>query len=104
MFPDLPLSKILNRHSIKWILIAAAAIYAADLILGICWAGYAHFKTIITGGMTLIGLCAIVIWFARREKHRRDRLEEKALREAEQIPESNELVYESLGETFVIKK
>ena len=104
MFPDLPLSKILNRHSIKWILIAAAVIYVADLILGICWAGYAHFKTIITGAMTLIGLSAIVIWFARREKRRRDRLEEKARQEAEQIPESNELVYESLGETFVIKK
>ena len=102
MFPDLPLGKILNRHSIKWILIAAVAVYVADLILGICWFGYAHFKTIITGGMTLVALGAITIWFARRENRKRARLAEKAQKQEE--PESNELVYESLGQTFVIRK
>ncbi len=104
MFPDLPLSKILNRHSIKWILIAAAAVYVADLILGVFWAGYAHFKTVITGGLTLAALALIAIWFARRESRRRRRLAEKEQARLEDEPESNELVYESLGETFVIRK
>lgn len=71
MFPDLPLGKILNRHSIKWILIAAVAVYAADLVLGIFGAGYAHFKTVITGAMTLLAMGGIAVWFARKEKRRR---------------------------------
>lgn len=104
MFPDLPLSKILNRHSIKWILIGSAAVYAANLILGVCWAGYAHFKMIITGGLTLIALGALAIWFARRESRRRKRLEEKKQALQEEEPANNDLVFESLGETFVIKQ
>ena len=104
IFPDLPLSKIINRHSIKWILIASAAVYVADLILGVAWAEYAHFKTLVIGAMTLAALCLIVLWFVRRESRRRKKLEAKALQKQLQEPESDELVYESLGETFVIKK
>ena len=103
MFPDLPLKKILNKHSIKWILIASAVVYAADLILGITWAGYAHFKTIIMGCLTLAALTCILIWFARREHRRRARLEEKERQKLENA-HSDELVYESLGEQFVIRK
>ena len=102
IFPDLPLNKILNRHTIKWLLIAAAVVYAVDLVLGIFWTGYAHFKTIIMGALTLAALCLVLLWFVKRERRRRARLEEAALPEPE--PESQELVYESLGETFVIKK
>ena len=104
IFPDLPLKKIFNRHTIKWLLIGTAAVYAADLVLGVTWAGYAQFKTLIMGIMTLIVLCAIVTWFMRWEKRRRARLEAKALAEQKPESESDELVIESLGETFVIKK
>jgi len=104
IFPDLPLRKIFNRHSIKWILIGSAGVYVADLVLGITWAEYAHFKTIIIGVMTLIVLCAIVTWFMRWERRRRAKLEAKALEEQKQEVESDEVVIESLGETFVVKK
>lgn len=102
MFPDLPLGKILNRHSIKWILIVSAAVYAADLILGMTWAGYAQVRTICTGGFTLVGLGSIATWFARREHRRREKLRAEAAAEAAREPE--ELVYTSCGETFKIRR
>ena len=102
MFPDLPLGKILNRHSIKWILIVSAVIFLADIVLGMTWSGYAHVKTLVTGLFTLAGLTSIVVWFARREHRRR-----ASLCMAEEIPEEpeepEELVYSSLGETFTIR-
>lgn len=101
MFPDLPIRKILNRHSIKWILIAAAAAWLADLLLGIFWAGYAHVKTIFIGAFTLISIGSVVIWFARREHRRRIR-EAEAVEEPEEEPE--DLVYTSLGQTFTVRR
>ena len=101
MFPDLPLRKILNRHSIKWILIASAAAFAADLVLGAFWAGYAHFKALVTFGLILLSLVALLIWFTRRENRRRQRLEES--RAQEEAPEPEELVYTSLGQTFTVR-
>ena len=100
MFPDLPIGKILNRHSIKWILIAAAAVWLADLLLGIFWAGYAHFKTIILGVFTLVSIGSVVIWFARREHRRRARLCEET---ETAVEEPEELVYTSLGQTFTVR-
>lgn len=100
MFPDLPIRKILNRHTIKWILIAAAAVWLADLLLGIFWAGYAHFKTIFLGGFTLVALASLVIWFARREHRRRQSLPEE---EPPAREEPEELVYTSLGQTFTVR-
>ena len=101
MFPDLPIRKILNRHSIKWILIAAAAVWLADLLLGIFWAGYAHVKTICIGTFTLIAITSVVVWFARREHRRRAEL---AAREEEPPDEEpQELVYTSLGHTFTVR-
>lgn len=101
MFPDLPLGKILNRHSIKWILIVSAAAFAADLILGIFWAEYAHFKNIVTGGLILISIGSLIIWFARRE-HRR-RIASESEEEAAEEEEPEDLVYTSLGETFTVR-
>lgn len=103
MFPDLPLQKILNRHSIKWILIVSAAAFAADLILGAVWADYAHFKALVTFGLILLGLGALVLWFARRESRRRRREAEALAEEAEAEPEEEELVYTSLGQTFTVR-
>ena len=102
MFPDLPIRKILNRHSIKWILIAAAAVWLADLVLGMFWAGYAHFKTLILGAFTLIAIGSVVIWFARREHRRRLKAAAKAA-EAEAKKEPEDLVYTSLGQTFTLR-
>ena len=101
MFPDLPLGRILNRHSIKWILIVSAAAFAADLILGIFWAEYAHFKNIVTGGLILISIGSLIIWFARRE-HRR-RIASESEEEAAEEEEPEDLVYTSLGETFTVR-
>ena len=100
MFPDLPIGKILNRHSIKWILIAAAGVWLADLLLGIFWTGYAHFKSILLGVFTLFSIGSVVIWFARREHRRRASLcaETEAPEE-----EPEELEYTSLGHTFTIR-
>ena len=102
MFPDLPIRKILNKHSIKWILIAAAAVWLADLLLGVFWAEYAHFKSLILGGFTLISIASVVIWFARREHRRRAKLAEKAAEMEEPEPEPD-LVYTSLGQTFTVR-
>ncbi len=104
MFPDLPIRKILNRHSIKWILIAAAAVWLADILLGIFWAGYAHFKSLVLGCFTLIAIASVVIWFARREKRRRKKLEEEAAAQLIEEEEEEDLVYTSLGQTFTVRR
>ena len=101
MFPDLPIGKILNRHSIKWILIAAAAVWLADLILEVSWAGYAQLKAIILGAFTLIAVTSVVVWFARRQHRRRKEQEEEEIQED---PEPEELVYTSLGQTFKVRQ
>ena len=105
IFPDLPISKILNRHTFKWILAATGCAFAADIALGIFWPGYAQFKNLITAGLTLAALGSLVLWFTRREKRRREKEAEKAAvpaaPEPPQVPD--ELVYTSLGQTFKIK-
>ena len=101
MFPDLPLSKILNRHTIKWILVASVLAFAADLLLGVFWPAYTAYKTIFIAAILLVATGSLVIWFNRREKRRRERLAEKA--ELEEPQEPQELVYSSLGETFTVR-
>ncbi|MBQ9015207.1 MAG: hypothetical protein IJ109_03720 [Firmicutes bacterium] len=100
MFPDLPIGKILNRHSIKWILIAAAAAWLADLLLGIFWSGYAHVKSILLGVFTLLSIGSVVLWFARRE-HRR--LASLCIQPEAVCEEPETLEYTSLGQTFTIR-
>ena len=102
LFPDLPLRKILNRHSIKWILIGTAVAFAADLVLKATWADYASFRAMVTAGLILLVLIALVVWFVRRENRRRAR-EAEALLEAEEEEEPKELVYTSLGQTFTVR-
>lgn len=100
MFPDLPLGKILNRHTFKGIFILVVIFFGADLVLSLTWAEYAHFKYIIKGAATLLPLLILVIWFSLREKRRRVREEAET---KTQEPPSNELVYESMGQTFIIR-
>ncbi len=105
MFPDLPLGKILNRHTIKWILIGSAGAFGANLVLGVFWADYAKFKLLAMAGLTLICLGSLAIWFARRENARRKRqaLESRSEVEIIEEEEPKELVYSSLGETFTVR-
>lgn len=101
MFPDLPLGKILNRHTIKWILVASVLAFAADLLLGIFWPAYTAYKTLFIAIILLIATASLTIWFSRREKRRRERLAKQAAIESAEEPE--ELVYSSLGETFTVR-
>ena len=102
MFPDLPLRKILNKHSIKWIVIVSIVAFAADLMLGVLWVEYTRYKTLVIAGLILLSLGSLMLWFSRREKRRR---EKEALNvdavEADDEPE--ELVFTSLGETFTVR-
>lgn len=101
MFPDLPIGKILNRHSIKWILVASVIAFGVDLALGFLWTGYTRYKMIFIAGIILLSLISLVIWFDRRERRRRRAEAEKQAQLEEKEPE--ELVYSSLGQTFTIK-
>ncbi len=103
MFPDLPWGKIINRHTIKGILIASVLAFAANLVLGMFWPAYAQFKNIVTGGLTIVAIGSIVAWFARREHRRRLKEAAKAAEEISEPEPSDELVYSSLGQTFKIK-
>lgn len=100
MFPDLPLRKILNRHTIKWILVASVLAFAADLLLGVFWPAYTAYKTLFIALILLLATGSLTIWFSRREKRRREKLaaREEIEEEAEQI-----LEYTSLGETFTVR-
>lgn len=100
MFPDLPIGRILNRHSIKWILIAAAAAWLADLLLGIFWTGYAHVKGLFLGVFLLIAIGSVALWFARREHRRRASL---CMETEAACEEPETLEYTSLGQTFTIR-
>ena len=104
IFPDLPVRKILNRHSIKWILIAAVAVWLADLLLGMFWMEYAHYKTLFLGGFTLVSISSVVIWFARREQRHRVKLAAKEAARAAQLEAQADLVYTSLVQTFKVRQ
>ena len=105
MFPDLPLRKILNRRTFKGILGVSVAAFAADLVLGLTWSEYDHYKTVVMAGLTLVALGSLVLWFSRRENKARRAEAEKlaAAAAAEAAREPEELVYTSLGETFKIR-
>ena len=100
MFPDLPLKKILNRHTIKGILIASVLAFAADIILGVLWPSYTAYKTLFVALILLIATGSLALWFNRREKRRREKLAAEAVVEEE---EEQLLEYTSLGETFTIR-
>lgn len=98
MFPDLPLKKILNRHSIRGILIASIIAFVLDLILAALWPAYSGYKTLFMAAMLLVATVSLALWFSRREKRRRDRLSAEAADEDGEVME-----YTSLGETFTVR-
>ena len=101
IFPDLPLKKILNRHTIKWVFAASVLAFLADWLAGALWADYARFRYIVKGVLLLIGLGVPVFVFVKREKRRRKKAAEELEEEKEEEPE--ELVFHSLGETFRVR-
>ena len=105
MFPDLPLSKILNKHTLKGLLAATAGAFATDQVLGVCWTDYAQFKMFVIAGVTLLAIGSVVTWFARREHRRRAKLEAEAAAAAEKAraEEPEELIVRTMGETFKIR-
>ncbi len=63
MFPDIPLRKIINRHTIRGVLIAAAIVFAADFALPVLWPEYTRWKVLILGGMSLIAVLFLAVKF-----------------------------------------
>lgn len=102
MFPDLPLSKILNRHTLKGLLVASVGAFSADQVLGVFWVDYMQVRAFVIAGITLLAIGSVVTWFARRE-HRRRVKEEIAEKARSQEKETEEFTVTSLGETFTIR-
>ena len=104
LFPDLPLRKILNRHTFKWVLIVSLAASAADVLLGVFWTGYTRYKYIVIAVLTLVASGSLVIWFSRREKKRRAKAAEKG---EDPVPAEEEkpveLMYSTGGQTYTFK-
>ena len=104
LFPDLPLRKILNRHTFKWVLIVSLAASAADLLLGVFWTGYTRYKTLVIAVLTLVAAGSLVFWFSRRERRRRAKAAEEG---KDPVPEPEEkpveLMYSTGGQTYTFK-
>ena len=98
MFPDLPLRKILNRHTIKGVLIASAGLFVADWGLPLIWPGYVHWKTLVLGILGLFAIIALLLRFGKKEEKRRaEEAEEEYYEESEEL-----LVVSSMGQTFTM--
>ena len=99
MFPDLPLRKIVNRHTLKGIFVGSGLIFAGDLILPAVWPEYTAYKGLVMGGSILAVLALLAAKFARHENKRRAKeAQEAALSEA-----PAQLVVKSLGDTFTMR-
>ena len=101
MFPDVKLRQILNKRNFKGILIAAVFVFLLDLALKVGWPPYMQYRTIAIALFTLAVLFLLVMRFGRRENKRRRK--EREMAEAMGVDEED-LVYESLGQTFTIRK
>lgn len=101
MFPDVPLKKILNKRTFKGILTVAVFVFLLDLALKVGWPEYMQYRTVAIALFTLAVLFLLVMRFGRRENKRR-----RKEREMAQVMgvEEEDLVYESLGQTFTIKR
>lgn len=70
-FPDLPLKKILNRHSLAALLLGAAALTAADAALPLVWDDYGQIRNVALSVGFFAALCCVTVPFALREQKRR---------------------------------
>ena len=98
MFPDLPLRKIINRHTIKGTFVATCIIFAGDLILSFAWPDYTTYKGLVMGGSLLAVLGLLAAKFARHEKKRRAR---ESKQNAAAAPSN--LIVHTMGETFTVR-
>ncbi len=101
MFPDVKLRQILNKRNFKGILIASVFVFLLDLALKVGWPAYMQYRTLAIALFTLIVLFLLVMRFGRRENKRRRKEREMAQTMG---VEEEDLVYESLGQTFTIRK
>ena len=98
MFPDLPLRKIINRHTIKGTFVATCIVFAGDLILTFAWPDYTTYKGLVMGGSLLAVLGLLAAKFARHEKKRRAR---ESKQNAAAAP--SDLIVHTMGETFTVR-
>lgn len=103
MFPDIPLRKIINRHTIKGVLIASGLVFAADFALPFIWPEYTRWKFVVLGGLSLIAIGFLAIRFGRKEEKRRAEEMEAEIRAREE--EEGELLYvSSMGQSFTMRR
>lgn len=101
MFPDVPLKKILNRKNFRSVLIASVLVFGVDLALKLGWPEYLRYRMPAVAALTLLVLFFLVVRFGSRETRRRRKVREQA--ELFGVREED-LVYESLGQTFTIRR
>lgn len=103
MFPDIPLRRIINRRTIRGVLIAAGLVFAADFVLPLAWPEYTRWKFVGLGAMSLLAVGFLSIRFGRKEERRRAREVEDEIRAAEEA--EGELLYvSSMGQSFTMKR
>ena len=103
MFPDIPLRRIINRHTIKGVLIAAAVVFAADFVLPLAWPEYTRWKFVGLGAMSLLAVGGLALRFGHKEEKRRAREAEAEI--ARREAEEGELLYvSSMGQSFTMKR
>ncbi|MBQ9647978.1 MAG: hypothetical protein IJV43_06420, partial [Oscillospiraceae bacterium] len=102
-FPDLPVKKLPSRRSLVALLLGAAALSAADAVLGAAWADYEQAKNIALSVGFFLALSCAAVPFALREQKRRL---EKAASEAERAKEAakpSTLVFTDGSGTFTVR-
>ena len=103
MFPDLPLRKILNRHTIKGVFITSGVLFVTDWAMPLAWPEYTRWKVLVLGGLSLILVLVLLIKFGRKEEKRR--AEEREAELARQEEEEGELLYvTSMGKSFTMRR
>ena len=79
----------------------APNVFLLDLALKVGWPPYMQYRTIAIALFTLAVLFLLVMRFGRRENKRRRK--EREMAEAMGVDEED-LVYESLGQTFTLRR
>lgn len=100
VFPDLPLKKLLSRHSLAVLLLGAAGLMIADAVLPAVWDGYARAREIVLSVSVFLALACVTVPFALREQKRRLAAPPKAAAKRGNHPEK--LVFTDGVGTFTI--
>jgi|GEM_PF-1130239 len=100
LFPDLPIKKVLNRRSLVALVLGAAALAAADAVLGAAWDGYASGKNIVLSVGFFLALACAAVPFALREQKRRLTAAKK---EAEPAKKPDKLLFTDGVDVFTVR-